>query len=204
MSTHALLKNGFADPVFDSQSVFRALLDALARPGTVVTIALPAFVPPDGAPLAATASLIAMADYETPLWLAPELRNGDLQRWLSFYTGAPVTLDAGEARFAVLSGASPTPQLHAFAQGNDRYPDQSATLFIMCDDLEGGENITLSGPGIEDVVVIAPTGLHAGFWDDVRDNNAAFPLGVDIVLVAKDRLIGLPRSTRIVSSKEIA
>ena len=32
------LTGGFTDPVFDAQSVFKMMMDAMARPGTVQTV----------------------------------------------------------------------------------------------------------------------------------------------------------------------
>ena len=44
----------------------------------------------------------------------------------------------------------------------------------------------------------APTPrLRAGFVAELRDNAELYPLGVDLVLTHGDRLLGLPRSTRI-------
>jgi len=61
---------GFSDTTLDSQRAFRAALDALSRPGRIVT--MPDLLP-DGAPvplMPATAALaLALFDYETPVWL---------------------------------------------------------------------------------------------------------------------------------------
>ncbi|MBP0650283.1 phosphonate C-P lyase system protein PhnH [Mycobacterium tuberculosis] len=39
--------------------------------------------------------------------------------------------------------------------------------------------------------------MRPGFWAEVATKAARFPLGVELCLVAGDRLIGLPRTTRI-------
>jgi alpha-D-ribose 1-methylphosphonate 5-triphosphate synthase subunit PhnH len=40
-------------------------------------------------------------------------------------------------------------------------------------------------------------GLTAAVWSQLRDNHAAFPRGIDLVLVAGSRLAALPRTTRV-------
>jgi len=68
------LKPGFSDPVSQSQLVFRHLLDAMARPGTIETIDLD-IEGPETLDLAATAIALALVDFETPLYLSPALAN---------------------------------------------------------------------------------------------------------------------------------
>ena len=57
--------------------------------------------------------------------------------------------------------------------------------------------VALSGPGIKDRVTIAPQGLAPDFWEQATVNRDRFQLGVDILFVAGNAMIGLPRSTRI-------
>lgn len=189
------IREGLADPVRGAQETFRALLDAFSRPGRLIEFDAPSGAP-SGLPPAAAVVLLSLIDYETPVWL-PDGMVGDVGRWLTFHTGAAVTPTPADARFAVLPGQHASPLLAEFPVGEDRYPDKSATVVVLADALDGGPRVALSGPGIKGTAEIAPRGLRLGFWDEVARNNARFPLGVDLVLVAGRLALALPRSTAV-------
>lgn len=185
---------GFADPVFGAQAAFRAILSALSEPGTIH--ALDAGIKaPEGLQPASAVILLTLADYETPLWLDDAGRAGAAGAWLRFHAAAPLAAGTDSAAFAVIAGGGEAPKLADFSAGSDLFPDRSTTILVECAALEGGAPVTLSGPGIPGTRIIAPEGLRAGFWEEVAANNALYPLGVDLMLVAGNRVIGLPRST---------
>jgi alpha-D-ribose 1-methylphosphonate 5-triphosphate synthase subunit PhnH len=194
---HAIrpLASGLADPVFGSQIVFRTVLDALSAPGKIFNLSDSLAGTPANLPPAAAALLLTLADYETPVWLAGE--DQETRRWLSFHTGAPKASTPSDARFAVIDGMAPMKRLGDFNLGEDRYPDTSTTILVLCNALEGGLPVTLAGPGIKGSTRFAPKGLEASLWRDIADNNAMYPLGVDLIFIAGSHLAGLPRSTQI-------
>ena len=196
MTANLLIGAGFTDPVFQSQSAFRALLAALSEPGTRQVVACD-IAPPDGLHVATATALLTLADYETPIWLPPALRDGAAGAWLRFHCGAALVAEPERAAFSVIDGASPAPLLADFTPGNDQFPDRSTTIIVQCTGLDGGEAVTLTGPGIAGSGRIAPTGLRPGFWAEVATNNAAYPFGVDLLLSHGDAVLGLPRSTQI-------
>jgi len=187
---------GFADPVFDAQITFRALLDAMARPGTVAGIGVDLVAPAPLSP-AATAVALTLFDHDTPVWLDEAAAAADLRQFLAFHCGAPLAKTPAEAAFALVASAPAMPALDRFNPGTDAYPDGSTTLVIDLPSLHDGPAVTLRGPGIADRAELAPTGLPDGFWDWMAVNRSIFPLGVDIVLACGDRLACLPRTTRI-------
>lgn len=196
MTNETLIGPGFADPVFQSQGAFRAILAALAEPGTRQAVT-EGVTPPEGLHAAAATALLTLADYETPIWLPPALRDGAAGAWLRFHCGAAVVAEPAKASFAVIDGLAAAPALADFDPGNDQFPDRSATVIVQCAALEGGEPVTLSGPGIPGTRTIAPAGLRDGFWTEVAANSEAYPLGIDLLLCHADAFLGLPRSTRI-------
>lgn len=191
---------GFADPVFQSQGAFRALLAALSEPGLTRDLG-DASVPPAGLEAATAIALLTLADYETPIWLPAALRDSAAGAWLRFHCGAALVEDPARAAFAVIDGAATEPKLAAFNTGDDQFPDRSTTVLVQCAGLDGGEAVTLEGPGIAGQRSIAPTGLRPGFWAEVEDNAAVYPLGVDLLLVHGAQVLGLPRSTQIVEAR---
>jgi alpha-D-ribose 1-methylphosphonate 5-triphosphate synthase subunit PhnH len=202
MALHAatLAAPGFRDPVRDAQAVFRAVMNALARPGPLQ--ALPAGLPRPPAPLTPElgAVALALADHEAPLWLdAPLVAAPAVTKWLRFHTGAPVTDDPAAAAFALVADPPRCPPPAAFAQGTPDYPDRSATLVLAVDELATGDGLALEGPGIRVRVRLAAAPLPPGFRERLALNGAGFPLGVDHLLVAPGSVAGLPRSTRVVA-----
>ncbi|WP_233806054.1 phosphonate C-P lyase system protein PhnH [Paraburkholderia sp. HP33-1] len=188
------LTPGFADPVHDTQAVFRTLLDALSRPGTIGVIGdvLPELRNTPAEP-AAFAALLTLCDYATPVWLAQP--DTALASALRFHTGAPLVDAPGEAAFVYLQDANALPSLESFAPGSAESPEQSATLLIRVDALTGGAPVTLSGPGILDTETISPDGLPTRFWQERAMLAPLFPCGIDCYLVCGQRVIGLPRTT---------
>jgi alpha-D-ribose 1-methylphosphonate 5-triphosphate synthase subunit PhnH len=87
------IEGGFADLVLGAQSVFRAVMEALARPGSVQSIASDALPP---APLTPELGAVALTlcDHDTLVWLDPVLAaNEAVTAWLAFHCGAPLTSD---------------------------------------------------------------------------------------------------------------
>jgi len=193
------LAPGFADPVRDTQAVFRTLLDALARPGTIGTIDAPlpaaAGDDPVRAGLAAFASLLTLCDYATPVWLAQP--DAGLEAALRFHADAPIAATAADAAFAYVHDAAALPPLDTFQPGTPESPETSATVFVRVDALTGGTPLTLSGPGIDGTTRIAPVGLPARFWSERAAFASLFPCGPDFYLVCGAALVGLPRTTHV-------
>src|SRR5262245_43842739 len=86
------------DPVHGPQQAFRALLDAMARPGALVDLpadCVDGIVPPrdtQGQPIAVglVALLLTVLDRETSVRLHGELGSEACAQYLRFHTGVPV------------------------------------------------------------------------------------------------------------------
>lgn len=183
---------GFADPVIDAQASFRALMGAMARPGRAIPLS-PAFEPPPGLDRTTAAVLLALCDPDTPIWFGSNATR--LAGWLKFQTGAPAAGTPEEAAFAVITHG--LPPLDSFAQGSQDYPDRSTTIVVQIAALTGGTPLRLTGPGVDRMDTIAPSGLPTDFVAQWRDNRGRFPRGVDIVLCAPEAVVALPRSINI-------
>jgi len=187
--------SGFEDRVHDSQSWFRVVLRALSRPGVPVAAPLPASAPE---PLSGASAALALSlfDADTSVWLDPPLRNGRVEEFFRLHSDATLADACDRCHFAIVSDANAMPALSSFAAGTAETPNTSATVIVHIAGLEGGEPITLEGPGIDGRVMLAPRGLASSFWTQWEANTARFPLGVDVILTDGRQLLGLPRTSR--------
>ncbi|MFZ1680649.1 MAG: phosphonate C-P lyase system protein PhnH [Rhizobiaceae bacterium] len=195
MRDNSALATGLADPVGDAQKIFRAVMDALARPGKISSLDV-VLSPP--APFTATGGAVALAlcDSDTPFWGDPSCQQ-PLVDWLRFQTGAPMAGGPGEATFALVTDGAAVLALDRFAQGTQDYPDRSTTVIVQLPSLTTGPRLRLTGPGIDGFDVIAPDGLSDDFVTQWADNRARFPRGVDVLLCAPEGIVGLPRGVAI-------
>lgn len=196
MEAH-MIEGGFSNPVFDGQTVFRAVMDAMARPGSLRRLSGLANPPRPLSPNAAAVAL-ALCDHDTPVWLDLSLQASPaVKAWLGFHTGAPLARTPDEAHFAVAALPGELISLDNFAQGTQEYPDRSATLILQVDSLAGGPRLVLAGPGIEATASIAPSPLPRHFCEQWKQNNQRYPRGIDVVLAAPEGVACLPRTTRL-------
>jgi alpha-D-ribose 1-methylphosphonate 5-triphosphate synthase subunit PhnH len=190
----APLAAGFADPVLDAQRCFRAVLDAMARPGRVHRVGA-SLCPPAPLDLAASAVLLTLVDADTPLWIDG---GPDASAWVRFHCGAPLVTDPGAASFVMAPHAGTAPPLAALDPGTDEAPQRGATLILQVADLAADDaGWRLTGPGIEREHRLRVEGAPPGFVAAWRANRAGFPRGVDVILCAGAKLAALPRTVRI-------
>lgn len=191
---HAEVAPAFANPVAQSQRVFRALLDAFAHPGMLRTLDESSGVPKSLEP-AAVGVLVTLLDCDTPLWLAPEYSRSEVITFFRFHCGSPICSEPREARFAVIPAARI--QLADFNAGELEYPERSATVIIQCDSLSNNSGVRLSGAGIVKEQSLLVSGLDSSFWRQWQENGVLFPQGVDVVFAAGNRLAALSRTTNV-------
>ena len=187
---------GFRDPVLQSQASFRALLDALAEPGSERPIEGIAMAPAPLAPVAA-AVIATLADFETTVWRDATLRTPEIDAWLAFHTGAPALTDPTRAAFALVGDAEACPDFAGFASGTDIDPSTSTTLILAVAGFGTGRAYRLSGPGIDGTREVAIAGAPADLSDRLAANRALFPRGIDLILAGPTSVVGLPRTTCI-------
>lgn len=197
MTINPVVSPAFQDEVHDAQRVFRALMSAMSRPGSVQRLK---GLPPAPVPWspAAMAVALALCDHETPVWLDALLRESAAARLhLSFHTDAPMARTTAEAAFAFFSSPQNLPMPTALAVGTDSYPDRSTTVIVEVETLEHGRGLELSGPGIDGVSLLRMGPLSDGILALTDSNRRLYPRGTDIILTCGDKLAALSRTTRI-------
>ena len=199
MTTIAELPAGFADKVLSAQTTFRSVMDAMARPGSVQQVVAAVGTP--GPMMLGTAAIaLTLFDHDTPIWLDAKFsETTEVAKWLKFHSSAPVVADSSIASFALICDGSAFPDLDRFAFGSNEYPDRSTTLILQVESLTHGRDYRLSGPGIDGTALLRATISPNDLFDRLAINAALFPRGIDVVLVADDVMVAIPRTARLVA-----
>jgi alpha-D-ribose 1-methylphosphonate 5-triphosphate synthase subunit PhnH len=199
MTTIAELPAGFADKVLSAQTTFRSVMDAMARPGSVQQV-VASVGTPDTVMRGTAAIALTLFDHDTPIWLdAKFAQTTEVAKWLKFHASAPVVADSSIANFALIAYAPALPDLNCFSFGTNEYPDRSTTLIVQVESLTQGREYHLSGPGIDGTALLRATIAPKDLFERLAVNATLFPRGIDVVLVADDAIVAIPRTTRLVT-----
>ncbi len=163
---------------------YRSCLTALSQPGKICSL-LPLF----DSGLQAMASLLLYSEVSYHY-------EGELDfRVVAALTGAKAQpIDSADYLFF---DRPSVPVLQRAKTGTAENPESGASLLFRCNNLNAGNRVVLSGPGIDGSFA---TQLPADteFIDCLQEINATFPTGLDLFFVdGENRIIGLPRTTRI-------
>jgi alpha-D-ribose 1-methylphosphonate 5-triphosphate synthase subunit PhnH len=180
----SLLTPGFADAA-EAQACFRAVLRALSGPGQIVTIDT-SLTPPPPLSIAAGAILLTLADAATAVSIEAAARD-----WLVFHTGARLADETAADFIATRT----RPELRRLRAGTDDEPEAGATLILDVEAFDGPA-YRLTGPGIAEAAMVRLP-LEQEFLEEWRAQRAIAPRGVDMLLCAGRKILGLPRSLSI-------
>lgn len=189
MAFASSLEGGFTNAPVQSAQSFRKIMNVMAKPGTIETLAVA--TPP--APLSAAAGslLLTLCDAQTPIYLAGKYDNSAIKEWITFHCNSPFA-DAENSMFALGDWDQLQP-LHAFPIGTPEYPDRSATLIVELDELSAS-GAELSGPGIQYTSALSLPDITA-----FQKNALLFPLGLDFYFTSGEQIAALPRTTKVQS-----
>ncbi|MBU0679994.1 MAG: phosphonate C-P lyase system protein PhnH [Proteobacteria bacterium] len=169
----------------NQQRIFRALMDAMARPGSLQDVR-----PWLGGAAAWRGVLASLLDNRTSFADCHDLL--DRYDWPLFQARRE---QAAAADYLLCQGSRAATMKAKV--GTLTSPDQAATIIIQVDNLgQGPDALCLSGPGIKSSRVLPVRGL-ASSWPSWREEHLCFPLGIDLILVDQHVLAAIPRTTKL-------
>lgn len=189
------------DVVHDLQSVYRKLIDATSRPGTVVNLEKEAGLL-DGQMDCLPATIlfaITLLDPEVTFKVIGKQEEA-VSRMINHLTYSKSEHVAEADYIFILQDASIQEIDDAINQakiGKLLNPHEAATIILEVADVTKGKLMKLSGPGIlGDSLINLP---DVSNWMGVRnEKNIEFPLGIDMYFVDQQhQLHALPRTTQI-------
>ena len=200
------------DVTFDSQIIFRSLLDAMARPGSILRLPDVIITPPvaNKYPLIL---LMTLLDHEVSFCVLGHSDanvNADrpaVAEYLGSNTGSKESA-LGDADFILVCKGTSHGLIRRVKQGTLEYPDESATVVYDVGSIgdqgyDGDDGhdeymlLELSGPGIAGKCIIAISGMEPTEIEDVLAVRN-YPLGIDAILSDRNGNIAcIPRSTNV-------
>lgn len=177
------------DPVHDTQTTFRVVLEALSQPGIQRRLPVAAADAPGNAWVAAV--LLTLLDHEVSFAAITDSATEAFVRARTSARHAPLA----DADFVLADRHTLTPDvIRALKRGSLAYPDESATVIVDVGDTAHSA-YRLIGPGVQDEMR-GELALNAECVAALAEVTANYPCGIDVLHIdSQGRVTGLPRTT---------
>lgn len=193
------------DEVFDSQVTFRALLEALSRPGT--TADLPALLYrtlPKGLCAHVVSILKTLCDHRVSFSVGSADRRPDWVSYLEVNLASPFR-PVAEAHYVVFEGHTFDRDFALLNRGSLEFPEAGATALLRVRRLSAetdreppGAILRVAGPGVQGAAHLIVADLDPLYLQERRNANRFYPMGVDLFLVDDSgKVAGIPRTSAV-------
>lgn len=171
------------------QSVYRNVLSAFSYPGVVIELSPPADA----------LSLVLATLVDAGVSLADLDQSVSPALWP--FLACP-SANFEEADFVVSSGAEFDLHNRSPRLGDLYSPHCGATVILGCSELDGGTHrggnwlsLSVTGPGVESCNEFSVAGMCVEWLEARAVWVGKFPMGVDMLLCAANRIVGIPRTS---------
>lgn len=203
---HTSQKEDGFDEVFDSQKIFRSLMDGMSRPGKVIKLGSHSFTLfPDGFNPFVLSVLKTLCDNNVSVAIG-RADTAEWHRYLEINTGA-VACQLNESDYVVFQGEKYDEDFSLLNPGSVEFPEDSATAVISVTHITAAQKtscqdpycyIRMAGPGIKDKNFVGVLDLDWKYINTFSETNAIFPLGIDVILVDQEgNIVCIPRTTKV-------
>lgn len=201
-----ILKESSFDNVFDSQQIFKILMDAMSRPGKIYKLYSHNFskVPECLNPF--VISILKTLGDNNVTFSAGDDDSEVLHKYIEVNTGM-AHADFRSADYALFDGKEFDKNLLMLNNGTLEFPESSATAIISVESILQGKckvsaadntELHMSGPGIQEKHILTITGLDREYINTLKEANAVFPLGVDTIFIDDGgNMTCMPRTTKV-------
>lgn len=186
--------------------VYRNLLDAMARPGTIRNISRVSEKLALSSQESCVGFALALTLLDSEVSFHVSMRNGSsLEESICRRTYCKA-VELSRAQYIFLDGDIDNdslldilPQINC---GSLDQPELGATVLVLANALHAASaeeaNLSLSGPGIETVNYCKVKGLSPLWFAERKKINAEYPMGIDLILFDKEgNLLAIPRTTHV-------
>lgn len=173
------------DPIHDTRECFRAIVDAMSRPGTV------AESPTDPADHAVLSTLV---DHEVTCFTPDEAIRTALEN-----EGRLTAVEAEQASIVHAPNPNECP-VRDLTRGSLKEPSDGATVVYRVAGLESspdestGTMLVLSGPGVPERRHLNVDGFTPSDARRLAAAQSSYPRGIDAVLTTNQSIAAIPRS----------